>query len=160
MGILASIGASILGFVLKRSTTDFLGKIVARLAGTEDGRFKLEELRATTSVALKKEETAQLAITASEGTARQQTKMNNAVFWWMIAIMFGPTALMLWSVGLYNIFWWRNGIWPQAWSIAEFPPSVKPWIDAGIKWLYDPFGPPLGVGTALVAGALTGKRSK
>ena len=78
--------------------------------------------------------------------------MNWAVFWWIIVAMMGPPLLMIWGVTIYNFLWWEHGIWPQTWSIADFPPSIKPWIQATIDWLYDPLGLTSGVGTALVAG--------
>lgn len=139
--------ASFAAWIFSKATGDFLKKFIAALAKTDDGAIRLEEIK------------AELEATKIEAAVtRQVAKMNWPIFWVIIAIMMGPPALMLWAVGVYNILWWEHGIWPQTWSIADFPPSIKPWIEASITWLYDPLGPPLGVGTALVAGTVTRRR--
>lgn len=83
--------------------------------------------------------------------AAQQSKMNWPVFWIIIAVMLGAPAWQLWGVTLYNTFWHANGIWPQTWTIAAYPPSVAPWVNASIEWLYNPIGVPGTVASAWLA---------
>lgn len=89
--------------------------------------------------------------------ALQQTKMNWPVFWIIIAVMLGAPAWQLWGVTLYNTFWHANGIWPQHWTIAAYPPSVAPWVNASIEWLYNPIGVPGTVASAWLAGRVSGR---
>lgn len=157
MSVLMSIGASLIAGWFKKSVAGGVGEkvieaVVSILKKSDDGQLAIAKLNAETSVAMKKEETAQLSISATSGTERQKEKMSQTVFWVLIGIYMGPPAMMLWSVFFYNVFWWNNGIWPQSWSIAEFPPSIKPWVEKSIDWLYDPISIPLGVGSAVIAG--------
>lgn len=154
----ASIGAWILSNILKKVSLKTIGDVASRLAGTDDGSLRLAEINATTQVAMKKEDTAQLGAILSARGAAQQAKMNWPVFWVIITVMIGAPAWQIWGVTLYNTFWHANGIWPQPWNIAAYPPSVAPWVQASIDWLYDPLGAPSGVGAALIAGKLTGGR--
>lgn len=87
----------------------------------------------------------------------QTNKMNQPVFWLVIVIMMLPAAWQLWGVTLYNTFWHANGIWPQPWNIAAYPPSVAPWVNASIDWLYNPIGVPGTVASAWLAGRVTGR---
>lgn len=89
--------------------------------------------------------------------ALQTQKMNWPVFWIIIAVMLGAPAWQLWGVTLYNTFWHANGIWPQSWDIAAYPPSVAPWVNASIDWLYNPIGVPGTVASAWLAGRVTGR---
>lgn len=157
MSIIASIGASLIAGWFKKSVSGGIGgklieAVVSILKKSDDGQLALAKLNAETTTAIKREETAQLGTVATAGTERQRTKMSQPIFWGLIAIYMGPQALILWSVAFYNIFWWNNGLWPQAWAIAEFPPSLQPWISASMNWLFDPISIPLGVGSAVVAG--------
>lgn len=158
--------AGIVGWLLKRSTVEFVKKVAGSLAGTDDGQVKLAEIAATSAVAMKVEDTAQLKAALEARVATQSAKMNWPVFWWIIAAMMGPPLLMIWGVTIYNFLWWEHGLWPQVhrvdgvlvgWQISDFPPSIKPWIQATIDWLYDPLGLTSGVGTALVAGRFAGR---
>lgn len=155
---MAGFFAGIVSWLLSRATRKFIGDVITKLAGTDDGQIKLAEIEASTRVALKAEDTAQLAEILKSKTSLQQAKMNWPVFWVLIVAMMGPPILMLWSVWAYNIFWWDRGIWPQPWAIADFPPSIKPWAQAAVDWLYDPWGPPSGVGAAILAGRFTGRK--
>lgn len=156
--MLAAFGAWLLGWAIKIASSGVIDKLVTALAKSDEGKAKLEEIRGRVAerVATEDAETARARIAALN--ARQSAKMNQPVFWTIIAVMMGPPALILWSVAIYNIVWWQHGIWPQTWSIADFPASIKPWAQAAIDWLYDPLGAPSSVGAAAVAGWLTGKR--
>lgn len=147
MGALASIGGAILGWVLKLASGDVIGKALDALGKGQDGEIKLAQIRAGLDGKL---------IDATN--ARQAAKLNQPVFWIIVCVMMGPPALLFWSVAVYNIFFWQHGLWPQGWSIAEFPPSVKPWAEKAIAWLYDPISAPATVAAAAVAGKLTGRR--
>jgi hypothetical protein len=152
---MGSIAASIGAWLLKVATGDFLGKVLAVLAKTDSGSIRLKELETQVQIAQGRSE-AELAKTIIAARASAQAaKMNWPVFWVLIVAMMGPPLILLWSVGLYNILWWEHGIWPQQWSIADFPPSIKPWAQAAVDWLFDPLGPPSGIGSALAAGWLT-----
>lgn len=87
----------------------------------------------------------------------QQAKLNQPVFWLVVVVMIIPAAWQLWGVTLYNTFWWEHGIWPQSWAIAAYPPSVAPWVNASIEWLYNPIGVPGTVASAWLAGRVTGR---
>lgn len=147
-GIAASIGA----WLFKAVTGDFVRKVLAIIARTDDGTMRLNEIAAEIEIAQGKNNTELAKALIAARVQAQQTKMNWPVFWWIIVAMMGPPLLMIWGVTIYNFLWWEHGIWPQTWSIADFPPSIKPWIQATIDWLYDPLGLTSGVGTALVAG--------
>lgn len=150
-GLAAKFGA----WLLKVATGDFLGKVLSILAKTDAGALRLKELETQAQIAQGKNETELAKALISARMSTQAAKMNWPVFWVLIVAMMGPPLLLLWSVALYNIFWWEHGIWPQAWSIADFPPSIKPWAQAAVDWLFDPLGPPSGIGAALVAGRFT-----
>ena len=139
--------ASIVGWLISKATGEAFHKAVAFLSKTDDGAVKLAQIKAD----LEK-------TTIEAKTERQASKLNWPVFWLIIVAMMGPPILMLWSIFFYNVFWWQDGLWPQTWAIAEFPPSVKPWVEKSIDWLYDPLGAPIGVGSALTAGYVTRKR--
>jgi len=158
MGILASIGGWLLGILLDRSTGNVLDKALGHLVGSDSGQEKLAEIQAKATVAMKHEETEQAKAYLAAINERQRAKMNQPVFWIIIAVMMGPPALILWGVAIYNILWWQHGIWPQGWAIADFPPSIKPWVEKSIDWLYDPIAAPATVGAAAVASILTGRR--
>ena len=158
MSVIASIGVWLVKTVLKLNSAGVIEKALGALTGSADGRIKLAEIQAGAAVALKREETSQLATHTAALNERQRLKMNQPVFWIIIAIMMGPPALMLWGVSIYNFLWWEHGIWPQAWAIADFPPSIKPWVQRSIDWLYDPLGAPSTVGAAGLASFVTGKR--
>jgi hypothetical protein len=142
-----SIGA----WLVKFATGDVIGKVLDTLKASDDGRAKLEEIHAQTveRIDAEAQQTAQAKVDALQ--ARQMTKLNMPVFWVLMVAMMGPPVLILWAVALYNILWWQHGIWPQGWSIADFPPSIKPWAQAAIDWLFDPLGPPSATGSSLAA---------
>lgn len=138
---LAGKAMALLGSKIVRGAIDIYNKVQA-------GEVRLAEINARTGEVI--------TVTAIEaGTGRQQAKMNWPVFWVIIGGMMLWPFVTLGAITLYNIFWWENGIWPQTWAIAAYPPSVAPWVQASIDWLYDPVGPPLGVGSALLAAHLT-----
>ncbi len=85
---------------------------------------------------------------AVEGTKRQLAKMNSPVFWGLIIATLGPAILTMWTMYFYNLFFWENGIWPQPWSVAEFPPQAAVWVNMSINWLFDPVGLSASVGVA------------
>ena len=153
--MLAAIGSWLLGGLLKLASGNVLGRVVEALAKSDAGQAKLEEIRGRVAERLSEDDRARARDHAAAANARQAAKFNQPVFWVLIAVMMGPPALLLWSVGLYNIFWWSHGIWPQGWSIADFPPSIKPWVEQSITWLYDPLGAPSTVGAAAAASWLT-----
>lgn len=150
--------AGIVSWLLSKATGKFIGDIIQKLAGTDAGQARLHQIEAEAKIALKREDSVQLAAILATKVTLQQAKMNQPVFWIIIAVMMGPPALMLWGVTLYNFLWWQDGIWPQSWAIADFPPSIKPWVEKSIDWLYDPIGPITGVGSALLASFATGGR--
>lgn len=149
--------ATIWAWLLKAATGDFLGRVIDLVAKTEAGKGKLEEIRARTQEHLSDNAVAAEQNRAAAANARALAKLNMPVFWVMVAAMLGPPLLILWGVALYNILWWENGVWPQPWAIADFPASIKPWANAAVDWLYDPLGPPSGIGSSLAAAWLTRK---
>lgn len=152
-GIAASIGA----WLFKAVTGDLFRKIIAVVAKTDDGAIRLKEIAAEIDIAQGKNDTEIAKALIAARAQAQQSKMNWPVFWWIIVAMMGPPLLMTWGVTVYNFLWWEHGIWPQRWAIADFPPSIKPWIQASIDWLYDPLGLTSGVGSALLAGRFARK---
>lgn len=156
--MLASFGSWLLGIVLSKTTGEFLQKVFNHLTRSADGAARLEEIRTGADIALAAEATKQSAIHIAARNERQSAKMNWPVFWVIIAIMLGAPAFTLWLITLYNVLWWAGGIWPQPWAVAAYPPSVAPWVEMSIEWLYDPLGAPTGIGAALAAGWVTGRR--
>lgn len=151
--IIAGFGA----WLFKTLSGDFIQKVLAIVAKTDDGALRLKELETSAAIAQGKNETELAKVLIAARLQSQSSKMNWPVFWVLIVAMMGPPILMLWSVWAYNILWWEHGIWPQGWAIADFPPSIKPWAQAAVDWLYDPWGPPSGVGAAVIAGRFTRK---
>lgn len=143
--------AAIAAWVLKFASGDLIGRVIDLLGKSDAGRAKLEEIAARAA-------TEQARDRIAAGTTRQAGKMSQPVFWVLICLMLGPPLLILWGVALYNVFWWQHGIWPQGWAIADFPPSIKPWVEKTIDWLFDPLGLPSVVGSAGAAGWLAGRR--
>lgn len=156
--MLAAIGSWVLGHLVKLASGDVLGRVVDFLAKSDAGRAKLEEIHGRVAERLATEGAATDRARISALNERQAAKMNQPVFWLIIGVMMGPPALILWGVAVYNILWWQHGIWPQGWAIADFPASIKPWVERSIDWLYDPVGAPSTVGAAAVASWLTGRR--
>lgn len=117
----------------------------------QGGAVRLAEIDAQTGQVLG---TASIAA----GNERQAAKMSWPVFWVIIVVMLGAPAWQLWGVTLYNTFWHANGIWPQGWNIAAYPPSVAPWVEKSIDWLYDPVGVPGTVLSAWFAGRAVAKK--
>lgn len=154
----AAIGGWLLGMALKVVSSKWLEKAMQVLAASDRGRERMEEIAAHKAIAFKEQDTIQYSVWLAALQQRQSAKMNQPVFWLIIVVMIGAPALIVWSVALYNILWWQHGIWPQPWAIADFPPSIKPWVQASIDWLYDPMGPPGTVVGAAIAGRLTGGR--
>lgn len=153
MSLAASFGA----WLIKVATGDFLKKVLAIIAKTDSGAIRLKEIQAEIDIAQGRNETELAKAIIAARAQAQQSKMNWPIFWVLIVAMMGPPILMLWSVWAYNVFWWDHGIWPQSWAIADFPPSIKPWAQAAVDWLYDPLGPPSGVGAAIIAGRFAGR---
>lgn len=126
---------------------------------TERQRIKTQERIASIKAAqtnhAEQQQTARA--NAKEGTERQKAKMNYTVFWFIIVAALGPGIFNLWGIVIYNYFFWENGVWPQDWSIAEFPPQAAVWVDLSMKWLFDPIGLPATVATATGAGYATRK---
>jgi hypothetical protein len=145
--MLASLGA----WLLRLLTGDAIGKVLDALGRTDAGRAKLEEIHAGAAARMDAEAQATARARIDALQARQAGKISMPVFWALMVAMMGPPLLILWGVALYNVFWWQHGIWPQGWSIADFPPSIKPWAQAAIDWLFDPLGPPSAAGSSLAA---------
>lgn len=128
---------------------------------TEEKRIRsmvtIETIRA--EVAQHREDEQTKRHLASEGTTRQQAKMNHKVFWVIIVAALGPGVLNMWTLWVYNIFFWKDGIWPQPWAIAQYPPQAAVWVNMSIEWLFDPAGIGSTVGVATIAGRFTGKSS-
>lgn len=144
-----SIAQWLLGFAEKRSSDG------VRQFEIQTG-LKVEEVKAKTEQL--KDAQATIRALAGEGTERQKAKMNWPVFWVIITAALGPGVLMMWAVAIYNIFFWRNGLFPQSWEIAAFPPQSAAWVNMSIEWLFDPVGASSTVGTATAAGWITGRR--
>lgn len=149
--ILATVASFIARRAISAGGSGIVGTIMDGINKGMDGKVRLAQIDA---------ETGQVIYTthAEQGTERQKAKFNVPVFVAVLAMTIGAPATLFWSVTLYNIFWWSGGIWPQDWGIAEYPPSVAPWAEMAMQWLFDPIGPPAAVGTAGVAAWLTGKR--
>lgn len=152
--MLAAFGA----WILKIASSKLVAEIFERLSRSDEGQAKVAEIQTKAAVALKQEETSQLATHIAAANERQMRKMNMPVFWIVIMLMMGPPVLILWGVAIYNILWWEHGIWPQPWAIADFPPSLKPWVQKSIDWLYDPLSVPTSIGAAAGAGLLAGRK--
>ena len=163
MAFFASIGPAILSFVLKMGFGGIVDKALSHMEAkannqTERVRIRtqatIEEIRA--GVANFHEEQETIRVAAREGTERQKAKMNYPVFWFIIVAALGPGIFNMSAIAIYNVFFWENGVWPQDWSIAEFPPQSAVWVDLSIRWLFDPIGLASTVGTATAAGLAAG----
>ncbi|WP_127524089.1 hypothetical protein [Mesorhizobium sp. Z1-4] len=148
---LVTAGSWLLGKVMSIAGSSVVREAIGVFNRTQDGNVRLAEIDAETKKVIYTKH-------ADKSTERQGMKFNVPVFVAVIALTIGAPATLFWSVTLYNIFWWENGIWPQAWQIAAYPPSMQIWANMAMEWLFDPMGPPGAVGAAGVAGWLTGKR--
>jgi hypothetical protein len=162
---LAGFGPKLLTFLLRLGFGGAVDKVLDLMeqrASTETERQRIRTqatiaaIQAGVNQYLAEQETRRQL--AAEGTARQSRKMNYTVFWVIIVAALGPGVLTMWSLWAYNIFFWSDGIWPQDWSIAEFPPQSARWVNMSIEWLFDPYGVGSTVGTATLAGWVAGKR--
>ncbi len=121
-----------------------------------DSNIRIQELKARSGDFQEAQETLRtFAVTSTE---RQQTKMSWAVFWALIVAIEGPGILSLWMIWIYNFLWWENGVWPQPWALAAFPPQAEAWVDMAIRWLFDPVGQVTTIGSAAGAGWIAGRR--
>jgi len=167
-GLVTGFGGWLLGLVLKWTGGSVIEKALAYLQRSDDGAIRLEEIRARAVAAQNHEDTERLRVVTAAKNERQSAKMNSPVFWALIIIMLGAPAAVIWGITLYNFFWWEHGLFPMVsrnefgqlvgWSIADYPPSIKPWIEKSVEWLYDPIAAPAAVGTAWAAGYLTRRR--
>lgn len=146
-----TVGSWLLGKAVSAGGQGVLGKVVDSLNKRVDGNVRLAEIDAETNKVL-------TAAHIEASTARQQSKLSWPVFWVLIALQVGPPTFTLWAVALYNVFWWQHGVWPQDWQIAAYPPSIAPWVEMSLNWLYDPLGMPGAVAAAGGAGWLARKR--
>lgn len=150
--------ASIFAWVFSKAGKDLLLSVISKLSKTDEGNQRLAEIKASVDIALSRD-AKDVAISQTTSTVElQKTKMNMPVFWVIIGGMMIWPFVTLGAITLYNIFWWTHGIWPQQWAIAAYPPSISPWVEKSIDWLYNPLGTPVSVGAALVASRLAGKR--
>lgn len=141
LGWIVTAGGWLVGQALRLSGSGVVQAAIDTYNRGQDSAVRLAEINAETG-----------AVLTQARTDRQRAKMNWPVFWVIICVMIGAPAFQLWWITLYNVFWHANGIWPQAWDIAAYPPSVEPWVRLSIEWLYDPIGAPGTVATALLAG--------
>lgn len=149
--IIATVGGWIVRRAVSGGGSSVLEKVIGAVNKGMDGNIRLAQINA---------ETGKVVYTkhADTSTDRQREKMNWPVFWVIICAMMLWPFVTLGAITLYNIFWWEHGIWPQDWAIAAYPPSVAPWVEKSIDWLYDPLGAPTAVGTASAVGWLTRRR--
>lgn len=154
MGILATIGA----WLLSNASRKLLGDIILKMTKTDDGNIKLAEIKSNTDVALAKDGTERLKNITDASVELQHTKMNMPVFWVIIGGMMIWPFITLGAITLYNILWWSDGIWPQSWQIAAYPPSIAPWVEKSIDWLYNPLGTPVSVASAVIASKIAGRK--
>jgi len=94
-----------------------------------------------------------------EGTNRQKVKMNYWVFWLILGLAFLPGLSTWLLLMVYNVLWHQQGIWPQHWNIAAFPPPYDRYVDMSMEWLFDPVKFATTTGTAVLGGWVTGKRT-
>lgn len=153
--MLGKLAVAIGAWLVKFATGDLIGKVFDALGKSDAGRAKLEEIAGHTAVQLDAEAQATARARIAAANVRQMAKLNMPVFWALMVAMMGPPLLILWAVALYNIFWWQHGIWPQGWSIADFPPGIKPWVQASIDWFFDPVGQAGATGSSLAAAWLS-----
>lgn len=163
LSLFAGIGPAILSFVLKMGFGGIVDKTLSHMEAkannqTERVRIRtqatIEHIRAGVANFHEEQETKRVA--AREGTERQKAKMNFPVFWFIIVAALGPAIFTMWAIAIYNVFFWSNGVWPQGWAIAAFPPQTEVWVNMSINWLFDPVGLASTVGTATVAGLAAG----
>lgn len=95
----------------------------------------------------------------AEGTNRQKVKMNYWVFWLILGLAFMPGLSTWLLLMIYNVLWHQQGIWPQHWNIAAFPPPYDRYVDMSMEWLFDPVKFATTTGTAVVGGWVAGKRT-
>lgn len=162
--MLSSIAISIVGMLVKFGFGNIVDKGFAHLERKADTLTEREKIRANMTIELARSAVAEVMAkeetkrhNATQGTERQKAKMNYPVFWVLIGCSLGPGIFNLIAIALYNVFWHQQGIWPQDWFIAEFPAQSAVWVDMSIRWLFDPYGFTISVGTATAAGKATAK---
>jgi hypothetical protein len=163
--IVTAFVVGIFSFLLKIGFGGFVDKALAHMERQADNLTEQERIRANVTIEAARaavlevkarEETRRASIEA--GTARQRAKMSFPVFWVLIVFALGPGVLNMMAIAIYNIFFWKNGVWPQGWSIAEFPPQSAVWVDLSIRWLFDPVGFATSVATAAGGAFVMGRK--
>lgn len=124
-----------------------------------NAKTETEKIAANLSVAFWEKQVIAYQSANTEGTNRQKFKMNYWVFWLILVLAFMPGLSTWLLLMVYNVLWWQNGIWPQQWSIAAFPPPYDRYVDMSMEWLFDPTKVAITTGTAAAGGYLAGKRT-
>lgn len=123
-----------------------------------NAKTELEKIAADKSVAFWEQQVIAYRAANAEGTNRQERKMNYLVFWLILCLAFLPGLSTWLLLMVYNVLWHKNGIWPQYWDIAAFPPPYDRYVDMSIEWLFDPVKFAGTAGTAVLGGWVAGKR--
>ena len=146
-------GLSILSIITKASTWGL--NYVAKKQDTEVRKL---EIQAGVDIAQINASAQMLSTIAGAGTQRQTAKFNHWIFWVLICFSIGPAIATQILLFFYNWLWWSGGIWPQPWSIAEFPPQSAVWVNMSMEWLYDPVGLATSIGGSAGIAKLAGRR--
>ncbi len=136
----------------------FVGKRVDAGVAEVEAKYGFKAVEVNAKAAEFESLQQSVRVLAGEGTKRQAAKFNFKIFWIFIGLALGPAIFHLWSLQIYNVCCWENGIWPQPWGIAEFPAQSAAWVNMSIEWLFDPVGLGTTIGGGGVMGYITRKR--
>jgi len=133
--MLLSIGSWLLSHVLRLASSDMLTKAV-NLATKFTDNANQAKVAAIDGV-------TKLAATNADV---EKAKFQFPFFWIFAALLLGPVIISFWAVGLYNIFFWEHGMFPQPWAIAAWPGVYQDWATSAFNFV---FAPALGLGVIL-----------
>lgn len=56
--------------------------------------------------------------------------------WWFQLFFIVPIALWFSAVVIYSIFWCKDCMYPQPWTIARLPDPLNEWVGVVIAYLF------------------------
>jgi hypothetical protein len=111
-----SLGRTILGWL----TGSTLDRILTSVDNKFDNETERERIRAEIITEYTK---SQVALLSGRG-------------WWFPLLFLGPLGFWFAAVCIYSVFWCAGCIYPQPWSIADLPDTLKVWAGAMVSSVF------------------------
>lgn len=125
-----------IGFLVRLFTSGIIEKAISAFTKTEDFRIQGKQIDSDT--------VTQAMRYYVENQKVETTKWSFPWFPLMVAPFVICISLFFITLSLYNVLWHQDGIYPQTWTIADYPGIYKEWASTVFNWI---FAPALGVVT-------------